>query len=75
MGDSDGGTNPLGHGPTLGYDTRELLESVADATSRKTSIGYEPEEVVGDFQYATEVNTQAGVLRFPIWLSLQAIRI
>lgn len=54
--------NRMGRPPIL----QSRLPGLLDAWS----IGYEPEEVVGDFQYATQVNTQAGVLRFPIWLSL-----
>lgn len=47
-----------------------LLQSRLPGLLEAWGIAYEPEKVVGDFQYATQVNTQAGVLRYPIWLSI-----
>ena len=53
--------NRMGQQPIL----QSRLPGLLDAWG----IAYDPEKVVGDFQYATQVNTQAGVLRFPVWLS------
>lgn len=36
-------------------------------------IDYKPSQVIGDFQYATSVNTGAGgLIRYPLWLSMTA---
>ncbi|MSU25024.1 MAG: ABC transporter [Opitutus sp.] len=34
-------------------------------------LSYDPQKVVGDLENATQVQTQGGVARYPIWLSLR----
>jgi ABC-type uncharacterized transport system involved in gliding motility auxiliary subunit len=53
----------MGGGANVSSDLPDLF--------RAYGVSYDPQSVVGDLENATQVQTGAGVARFPVWLSLR----
>ncbi len=56
--------NQMSQQPNLSSDLPQLRAA--------WGITFDAGKIVGDFQQATPVNTNSGILRFPYWLSLQS---
>ncbi len=66
----DSNSRADGMSPMNRMSQQPIMQSRLPGLLEAWGIAYEPEKVVGDFQYATQVNTQVGVLRFPVWMSI-----
>lgn len=56
--------NRMSQQPNLTSDLPQLREA--------WGIAFDSSKIVGDFQYATPVNTNSGVMRFPFWMSIRS---